>query len=255
MTLFSLKDKVALVTGGSSGLGRQMAKVLAMQGANVVVVARNFEELQKTTDEIKALGGLCQPIKCDVTNEENIISVVCQIEKEYGKIDILVNNAGIASASPCEDTTTKDFKHVMDVNSTAVYVMAREVGKVMIKNKYGRIINIASMFGLVGSKFASKIISYHTSKGAVVNFTRGLAAEWAQHNITVNAIAPGYFYSKMTEAAMNSQGFLDYVAQSTCIGRVGKHDELDSTIVYLAAKESSYITGQTIAVDGGWTAI
>lgn len=254
MKLFDLKGRVALVTGASSGLGKRFASVLAQQGADVAILARRIEKLQETAKEIEALGVRCLPVKCDVTNETNVISAISQIVSFFGKIDILVNNAGIAVGKNAEDMSGEEFRKVIDVNVNGVFYVAREVGKNMISNKYGRIINIASMYGLVGNKL-SPTICYHTSKGAIVNFSRGLAAEWAKHNITVNNIGPGFFESEMTNNFFNTPQFINFVKTMTCAEREGHPDELDTALIFLAADGSSYITGQTIFVDGGWTAI
>ncbi len=254
MALFDLTGRVALVTGASSGLGRRFAKVLAQQGADVIVVARRMERLQDLAVKIESMGRKCLPIKCDATVEQEVVAAVAKGVEHFGKIDILVNNAGTGSMGNAEDVSGDDFKRTMDINTNAVFYFAREVGKNMIKNHYGRIINIASMYGLVGNKF-SPTIAYHTSKGAVINFARGLAAEWGKHNITVNNIGPGFFKSELTETFIDAQPFRDFVATMTCLSREGREGELDSALVFLAANESSYISGQTIFVDGGWTAI
>lgn len=252
--LFDLKGRVALITGASSGLGKRFAKILANQGADIAIIARRMEKLQDLSKEIEAMGARCYPVKCDVTNEQQVISAIADIVSHYGKIDILVNNAGIANGTKTENTTGEQFRYVMDVNVNGVFYVAREVGKNMIANKYGRIINIASMYGLVGNKF-SPVIAYHTSKGAIVNFARGLAGEWAKYNITVNNIGPGFFNSEMTGKFIEATPFVKFVETMTCMGRAGKEGELDTAVVFLASDYSSYITGQTVFVDGGWTAI
>lgn len=254
MSLFSLKGRVALVTGASAGLGKRFAVLLAQQGADVAIVARRIEKLEEVAAEIRKLGVKCLPIACDALDEKQIVDAVSQVVEKLGKIDILVNNAGIAIGGNSEDVLSVDFDKVMNVNVRGVFLFAREVGKNMIQNKYGRIINIASMYGKVGNKF-NPALSYHTSKGAVINFARGLAAEWAKHNITVNNIGPGFFASEMTDAFVDAQPFVDFVKQSCCLERVGRPEELDTALLFLAADGSSYITGQTVFVDGGWTAI
>lgn len=252
--MFDLKGRTALVTGASSGLGARFAEVLAMQGANVVITARRKERLDALAEKINKMGVKCLSIACDAAIEADVVRCVERAVAEMGKIDILVNNAGMAIEGTAEATTGSDFSKVVDVNLMGVYYFAREAGKNMIKNQYGRIINIASMYGLVGNKF-TPALSYHATKGAVINFARGLAAEWAKHNITVNNIGPGFFESEMTGELFKIDEFNRFVATMTCMSRAGKEDELDSALVFLAANESSYITGQTIFVDGGWTAI
>lgn len=254
MALFDLKGRVALVTGASSGLGSRFARVLADQGADVVIVARRIERLNQLANEIEAKGTRCLAVKCDATIESDVVNTVQKAIDKFGKVDILVNNAGIAIGGKSEDLSLDDFKKVIDVNVNGMFTFAREAGRDMIKNQYGRIINIASIYGLVGNKF-SPALSYHASKGAIVNFARGLAAEWAKYNITVNNIGPGFFDSEMTGDFIHSDVFTDFIKHMTCLERTGRPEELDTALVFLAANESSYITGQTIFVDGGWTAI
>lgn len=254
MALFDLKGRVALVTGASSGLGSRFARVLADQGADVIVVARRLERLEQLAKGIEAKGVRCLALKCDATIEAEVVDTVKKAIAHFGKIDILVNNAGIAIGGEAETISLDDFKKVMDVNINGVFTFAREVGKNMISNRYGRIINIASMYGMVGNKF-SAALSYHSSKGAVINFARGLAAEWAKYNITVNNIGPGFFDSEMTGEFISTDEFTTFVRNMTCLERTGRPEELDTALVFLAADGSSYITGQTIFVDGGWTAI
>lgn len=254
MDLFDLKGRVAVVSGASSGLGKRFAEVLANHGADVAILARRLDKLKENAALIEAAGGRCLPLQCDVTNEANVAGAVKQIIAHFGKIDILVNNAGIALGTKAEETTGADFCKVMDVNTNAIFYLCREAGKNMIANKYGRIINISSMYGLVGNKFMPAL-SYHASKGAIVNFTRGLAAEWAKYNITVNSIGPGFFHSEMTDKLMQEEAFLKFVQSSCCLERCGNPDELDTALMFLAANGSGYITGQTVYVDGGWTAV
>lgn len=254
MSLFNLKGRVALITGASSGLGKRFAEVLAEQGAKVVLVARRLEKLEENVKAIESKGGECIAIQCDATKESDVAACVEKAVAHFGKIDILVNNAGLALGGSAETVSGDDFAKVMNINVNGVFYFAREVGKNMIQNKYGRIINIASMYGLVGNKF-SACLSYHASKGAVVNFARGLAAEWAKHNITVNNIGPGFFDSEMTGSFISVEPFKNFVKNSTCMERTGRPEELDTALLFLAADGSSYITGQTIYVDGGWTAI
>jgi Dehydrogenases with different specificities (related to short-chain alcohol dehydrogenases) len=254
MSLFDLKGRVALVTGASSGLGKQFAETLANQGADIALLARRYEKLEETAKAIEQKGMKCLPVQCDVTDEAAVIAAIGKAAAHFGKIDILVNNAGLAIGGNAENLSGEDFKKVMDVNLNGVFYVAREVGKNMIKNNYGRIINIASIYGMVGNKY-SPAISYHTTKGAIINFARGLAAEWAKYNITVNNIGPGFFHSEMTEKLLKQQSFLDYVKHMTCMERLGKPGELDTALLFLASDYSSYVTGQTVFVDGGWLSV
>jgi len=252
--IFDLSGKVAVVTGASSGLGVQFAYGLADAGADVGIWARRYDKLLATKLEIEAKGKKCVAVKCDVTQEKEIVAAVEETVKRLGKIDILVNNAGVSAIAPAETMTEADWDKVLNTNLKAVFLVAKNVGQQMIKQKYGRIINTASIYGLVGNN-AFTVVNYHASKGGVVNFTRALAAEWAKYNITVNAIAPGFFESEMTRAVISDQSFLSYVKGNCPMQRIGKQGELNGALIYLASDASSYTTGQTIAVDGGWTSI
>lgn len=254
MAYFDLHGQNAIVTGASSGLGVQFAKALATQGANVALLARRSEKLANVKNELEALGVKAIAITTDVTEEESIISAVSQITSTWNQVHILVNNAGVSTLSPAEDMSEADWDKVINTNLKGVWMVAKHVAKHMIAHQYGRIINTASMYGLVGNSFFPAS-NYHAAKGGVVNLTRALAAEWAKHNITVNAIGPGFFESEMTEAAISSEAFVNYVKQSCPMQRIGQPGELNTALIFLAAKESSYITGQTIYVDGGWTAV
>ena len=253
--LFSLKGKVALITGASSGLGVQFAKAYARQGADLVILARRYDRLETLAKEIEEETGVkCLPIKCDVSVESEVKAAVAKAVEVFGKIDILVNNAGVGAGTPAEQLSMDEWKHVVDVNLNSVFLMSKEVGQIMIKNKYGRIINVASMYGVVANN-AIPASPYHASKAGVVNLTRALACEWAKYNITVNAIGPGFFMTEMTEEALKDEAFLQYIKYTTPMGRYGQSGELDGLAIYLASDASSYTTGQIICVDGGTTAM
>jgi NAD(P)-dependent dehydrogenase (short-subunit alcohol dehydrogenase family) len=254
MQYFNFQGKKALVTGASSGLGRRFALVLAKAGADVALAARREEKLKEVAKEIEDLGQKALVLKMDVTKEEEIKNGVAKIKKEWQTLDILVNNAGTSTMAPAEEMPLEDWQKVVDVNLTGVFLVAKHSGALMKEKQFGRVINIASMYGLVANS-AFNVANYHATKGAVVNLTRALAAEWAKYNITVNAIGPGFFESEMTGDFINTDDFKQYVTISCPMKRVGKKEELDTTLLFLAAEASSYITGQTIAVDGGWTAI
>jgi len=252
--IFDLTGRVAVVTGASSGLGVQMAKAFARQGADVVILARRLEKLEKVADEIRGLGVKCLPIRCDVTNTEDVKKAAEIVEKEFGKVDILVNNAGSGHVGPTEETTDDQWNGVINLDLNGVFKVTREFGKLMIKNNYGRVINIASMYGLVGNS-ALPCAGYHAAKGGVVNFTRALASEWAKYGINVNCICPGYFETELTVDTLNTESFTNYMKATVPLGRYGREGELDSTAIYLASEASSYVTGVIIPVDGGYTCV
>ncbi len=253
---FDLKGQVAVVTGCSTGLGVQMAKALANQGANIVAVARRVEKIESVAKEIKdAYGVEALPLRCDITDTEAVAAMVKAVMEKFGRIDILVNNAGTGAVAPAEDITDEQFNNEVNADLFGTFRVARAVAKqAMIPAKYGRIINIASMYGLVGNKVAP-CSPYHAAKGGVVNLTRGLAAEWGKHNITVNAICPGYFYSPLTKETLDSDFFQQNARTMIPLSRYGNEGELDSAAIFLASPASSYVTGVILPVDGGYTAM
>lgn len=254
--LFDLHGKVALVTGASSGLGVQFAKALAGQGADLAICARRVDRLESVKAEIEAMGVKCYAHKCDVLNVDEIRQMVKDVEEYYGKIDILVNNAGVGDVAPAEEMTDETWRKVLGTNLDAVYYVAREVGNVMIKNGYGKIINIGSLHSeVVMAPGTWPVAAYATAKGGVKMMTKALAVEWARKGITVNAIGPAYFGSEMTNAILEGGGF-DAIANAYCpMGRAGRGGELNGALIYFASDASSYTTGQLLCIDGGWTAI
>lgn len=254
--LFDLSGRVALVTGASSGLGVQIAKALANQGADLAIVARRLEKLEAVKAEIeKDYGVKVYAHHCDVSNVEEIKSTVDDVLKEYGKIDILVNNAGIALCAPADKLDDKSWDMMMRVNISADFYFAREVAsKSMLKNHYGKIINLGSIHSTV-AMVGLPITSYATTKGGVLMLTKSLANEWAKEGITVNAIGPAYFESEMTGAFIGDAGFQQLIAAYCPMGRTGRAGELDGAIAYFASDASSYTTGQLLQIDGGWTTI
>lgn len=251
---FDLSDQVAVVTGASGGLGVQMAKALANQGAKVVVCARRLEMCQEVADEIaKEFGVETYATRCDITSTENVDAMVDEVLGKFGRIDILVNNAGTGAVAPAEDITDAQFGNEMEIDLFGTFRVARAVAKkAMIPAKYGRIINIASMYGLVGNKIAGSA-PYHAAKGGVVNLTRALAAEWGKYGITVNSICPGYFYTPLTVDTLNSDFFQANAKTMIPEERYGEEGELDSATIFLASPSSSYVTGVQLPVDGGYT--
>lgn len=252
--MFDLTGRVAVVTGASSGLGVQFAEALAEQGASVALLARRADKLEQVAGNIRKKGRKALPVSCDVTKTESVRAARDAVLKEFGKVDILVNNAGGSRGGAAESLSDDDWNFTMNLNINSIFTCCREFGAEMLKKGYGRIINIASMYGLVGNNF-QPALPYHASKGAVVNFTRALGAEWAKRGVTVNAIGPGFFDSELTHGFVESKPFLDAVNAYCPMGRVGKRGELNSALIYLAASETSYTTGTTLYVDGGWTAI
>ncbi len=251
--MFDLKGRVAVVTGASSGLGEQMAKALARQGADIAILARRKEKLESVSQTIRGMGVKCLPVECDVTSTAAVQNAVKTVVAEYGKVDILVNNAGSSASGGTDTLSDEQWQKVIDVDLTAVFKVAREFGREMIKNKYGRIINLASMYGTVAACLPNA--SYNAAKAGVINFTRGLAAEWAQYNITANAICPGFFATELTSAAFESDLFKNIINTYVPMKRLGKLSELDPLVVYLASDEASYTTGGAHLIDGGYTAI
>jgi gluconate 5-dehydrogenase len=254
MSVFNLKGKVALVTGASSGLGVQFAKALAEQGADLAIIARRQERLDEVRKTIEAFGVRCLALRCDVLKNDEIKAVASKVKEHYGRIDILVNNAGTARSNPAELQSDDDWNAVINTNLNSVYFIAREVGKIMINQKYGKIINVGSIHSSAAMA-TSPLNAYCASKGGVLMLTKALAAEWAKYNITVNAIGPAYFPSEMTDAVLGNPDFADVVKAYCPMGRPGKAGELDGAVVYFASDASSYTTGQLLSVDGGWTAI
>ena len=251
---FDLKGRVALVTGCSGGLGVQMAKALANQGANIVVVARRQNLIEEVAADIaKEFGVETLPVRCDITDTAAVEAAVDAALAKFGRIDILVNNAGTGAVAPAEDITDDQFANEMNIDLFGSFKVARAVAKkAMIPAKFGRIINIASMYGLVGNKIAGSA-PYHAAKGGVVNMTRALAAEWGKYGITVNAICPGYFYTDLTRATLDSDFFQANAKTMIPEERYGNEGELDSAVIFLASPASSYVTGVNLPVDGGYT--
>jgi len=251
---FDIKGQTAIVTGASSGLGVTFAETLAERGVNLVIAARRYESLVKVAEELSSEHDVeVIPVKTDVTREDQVINMVKTATEKLGSLEILINNAGIASLSPSVDMSLEEWRKVIDVNLTGVFLCARTAAREMIKKNYGKIVNIASIYGAVGDIFPAA--PYYASKGAVINLTRSFAIEWAPYKINVNAIAPGFFPSEMTESIFKDEKSLKHILSRTPLGRTGELLDLKAALIYLASPASNYVTGQTVFVDGGWTAL
>ncbi|SCW53789.1 NAD(P)-dependent dehydrogenase, short-chain alcohol dehydrogenase family [Ruminococcaceae bacterium YRB3002] len=253
---FDLKGQVAIITGSSTGLGVQMAKAFANQDCNIVAVARRENLVNEVAASIKEEFGVeTMAIPCDITDTAAVDAMVQSVYDKFGRIDILVNNAGTGAVAPAIDITDEQFYNELNIDLFGSFRVARAVAKIaMLPAGYGRVINIASMYGLVGNK-AATCAPYHAAKGGVVNMTRALAAEWANKGITVNSICPGYFWTPLTAETLDSDYFQAYMKTAVPLERYGKEGELDTCALFLASPMSAYVTGQNIAVDGGYTAI
>ena len=252
--MFNLTGRVAVITGASSGLGRQMSIAFAKQGADVVVMARRVQKLEEVRKQIEEMGRKCLAIECDVTNVEDIDHAARQVEDVFGKCDILVNCAGSAKNNGVLDMTDEEWQFTMDTDLSSVFYVTRAFGNLMKKKNYGRMINIASMYGMVGN-MAMGTIAYHSSMGGVINFTRAASAELAKYNITCNAICPGYFDTELTHDTLITEEFTNYMKATVPIGRYGHEGELNAGAIFLASDEASYVTGAILPIDGGYTAV
>ena len=253
---FDLTGQVALVTGCSTGLGVQMAKALANQGAKIVALARRKEMVDAVAADItKEFGVEAIGISCDITDTDRVNAAVDEILAKFGRIDILINNAGTGAIAPAEDITDAQFNGELNVDLGGTFKVSRAVAKkAMLPAKYGRIINIASMYGLVGNKVAG-CAPYHAAKGGVVNLTRALASEWSSKGINVNAICPGYFYTPLTKETLDSDFFQQNARTMIPAERYGNEGELDTAAIFLASDNAAYVNGVMLPVDGGYTCV
>jgi NAD(P)-dependent dehydrogenase (short-subunit alcohol dehydrogenase family) len=249
--LFHLRGRVAIVTGGGTGIGRQMAEALAEAGADLVLCARKAERCEQAAAELAVLGVRTLGLGCDVRDPEQVQSVVARTRQDFGRIDILVNNAGTVWGAPPEETPLEGWQKVIDVNLTGVFLCSQAAGRVMIEQgEGGKIVNIASVAAFAGGPpEVMNAIAYNASKGGVVSFTRDLACKWAQHRINVNAIAPGWFPSDMSSFVLDRHHelLLDHIP----LRRFGGPEDLKGAVVFLASRASDYVTGHTLVVDGG----
>jgi gluconate 5-dehydrogenase len=249
--LFDLTDKTAIVTGGSRGIGVEMAEGLAEAGASLMLCARREEWLNDTVEEFRGKGFRVEGKVCDVSRESDVQSVVEETVQTFGKIDILINNAGISWGAMPEEMPLAQWQKVLDVNLTGCFLMAQAVGREMLKNNSGSIVNIASIAGLSSSANGPFYAGYVASKAGLIGLTRELAASWGRRGIRVNAIAPGFFHSRLADKVIDI--YERSIQETNVIPRIGEAGELKGAAVFLASDASSYITGQTIIVDGGMT--
>jgi gluconate 5-dehydrogenase len=249
--LFDLSGKTAIVTGGSRGIGKEMAEGLAEAGANLVFCARRQEWLDETVDEFTANGFVARGVVADVSKAEDVVKVVEETVSHFGRVDILVNNAGVSWGEMPEDMPLEKWQKVIDVNLTGCFLMAQAAGRDMLRHGSSSIINIASISGITSSANGPFYAGYVASKAGLIGLTRELAASWGRKGIRVNAIAPGFFHSRLADAVIDI--YETSIQENNPIPRIGREGELKGTVVFLASDASSYITGQTIVVDGGMT--
>ena len=246
-----LTGKTAIVTGGSRGIGRAVSLLLAREGANVAIVyAGNTAAAEETKQQAEALGAAAAVFQCDVADEQAVTDMVKAVKTQFGSVDILVNNAGSAITKKAEDLTESDWDRVIDMDMKAVFFMAQAAGKHMIAQKSGKIINIASMLGLVAEK---QVLPYCVAKGGVLQMTKALALEWAKYNIQVNAICPGYVITDINKEALSEEKIYKHITGKIPMRRFGEVGDIAGAAVFLASPASDYMTGQPIVLDGGWT--
>ncbi len=250
---FSLKDKVSIMTGGARGLGKAMAQSLAQAGSDIVIVDLDLETAQKTANALASEGVRALALKVDVTNPEEAEQMADEVVRKFGRIDVLFNNAGIAQWVNAEEMSLEDWKRMMSVNLDSVFIMSKAVGKIMIKQQMGSIVNTSSMSGVIVNTPQCQA-AYNVSKAGVIMLTKSLAVEWAKHNIRVNTIAPGYMETELVEQfRAEHKETMDLWTKLTPMNRMGRPYELGGLAVYLASEASSYVTGAVCLIDGGYS--
>lgn len=249
--MFDYSGRKVVVSGASSGIGREIALAYARLGADVAVLARRVDRLEQVAKEIEELGVKAFPIQCDVTDDEQIANACKQAKEALGKFDVLVNVAGSSKAGSVLEMTNEAWDFTIEVDLTSVFKVTREFAKDMVENGYGRIINIASMYGLLGTN--QHACAYHASKAGVINYTRAAAAELGKQGVTVNSICPGYIMTELTEETMSTDDFKQYTDLTVPLGRYGETKEIAAAAAFLGSEEASYVTGVALPVDGGWS--
>lgn len=251
-TLFTLSGRTAIVTGGNRSIGRTLALALAEAGADVVIAAAHqIDAAEKVAEEIQRKGRSSLALKVDISSKDEVHEMVSRVMNQFGKIDILINNAAINIFKSAMEFSLDDWNRVLSVDLTGVFLCCQAVGKVMIEQRKGKIVNMASVGGMCGTY--RKAVAYDSSKAGVINLTRSLAVEWGKHNIHVNAIAPGLIESDLTRERLGDQSFSKYFLERIPLGRIGQAEDLVGLVLFLSSEASNWITGQTIVIDGGQT--
>ncbi|MBI5605175.1 MAG: SDR family oxidoreductase [Deltaproteobacteria bacterium] len=252
--LFDLQGQISVITGGARGIGLTISETLAQAGSDIIICSREITKYGKQIEHLQSLGVSCRAVKCDVSNPEEVKNLSEFIEKEFGRVDILVNNAGATWGAPVLDYPLDKWNKVMQVNVTGTFLCCQALGRMMIRQKKGKIINLSSVEGLYGGDPRyMDAVAYNTSKGAIITLTKDLAVKWASFHINVNTIAPGFMNSDMTQTTIANHG--DKILSRVPMGRLGKSEDLKGSILFLASAASDYVTGQILFVDGGWHAM